>query len=170
LHKKTLVKIGLVVFILLLFVGYNIYLKWDKTNFTVDSEVFNVKDHFSQVMDEEYKWNGRLRLADQFNKIKSIDIAKELPNEQRQIKIHKAWFTMETLFILYSINLQKDDQAPDDIPELNFSEVTFETSNGDVKSFDTRQYGRYREGYEEDEYEGEVFEKRLYRSMVLGID
>src|SRR5699024_6127511 len=59
-------------------------------------------------------------------------------------------------------------QGAEDIPILNFSEVTFETSNGDVKSFDTEQYGRYREGDDEEEDEGEVCEKRLYRSMALG--
>lgn len=83
MRKDILIKCGIVLFLLLLFFGYNVYMKWDKNHFTVDTESFNVKDSFEQVMDEEYKWLNGLQLADDFNKTKDIDVDKEYRCRQR---------------------------------------------------------------------------------------
>jgi len=170
LRKSTLTKVGLVLFLLLLFIGYNVYLKWEKTHFTVDAEAFNVKDSLDQVMEEEYKWIEGLQLADQFNKLKNVDISRELPNQQRDISLHKTWFLPGGFFVLYSINLQKGDENPQDIPELNYSKVTMKSSDGETKTFQTLQNNDIRETIRDDDYEGEVLDKRLYRSLLLVID
>lgn len=176
MRKSTVVKIGIVLLLLLIFIGYNTYVKWEKTHFTVDSDAFNIKDSFAEVMDEEYKRVERLRLADQFNKVGNPDITENFPNEQRQLKIDKAWFQPGRFFawfqpgrffVLYSVNLQKNDQLPEDIPELNFSEVTMKTMDGDSKTFPIKESEEIGENVD---YEGTVYDRRLYRGIEFELD
>src|SRR5699024_4007893 len=167
LRKSTVVKIGIVVLLLLIFIGYNTYVKWEKTHFTVDSDAFNIKDSFAEVMDEEYKRVERLRLADQFNKVGNPDITENFPNKQRQLKIDNTSLQPGRFFVLYSVNLQKNDQLPEDIPELNFSEVTMKTMDGDSKTFPIKESEEIGENVD---YEGTVYDRRLYRGIEFELD
>lgn len=164
MRKGKLTKIGIIVLLLLLFVGYMAYVKWDKSHFTVDSDAFDVKDSLEEVIKEETGRVNGSQLADQFDNIEHIDISRELPNQKRDVKIHDVWFTPQQLYVLYSVNLQKSDQTPSDIPELDFSEVTLKTENeGDMTSPQFYEP----DDEDDDKHEGVVLEKRLYRSLNM---
>lgn len=170
LKKSTLIKVGIVAFLLLIVVGYNIYLKWDKANFAVDSDAFDVQDSFEEVMEDEYERIDGLKLADEYDKVKNVDIKKDLPPLGRDLQIHKMWVATDYYFILYSISLKEDDESASDVPELDFSEGILHTPEDQSSPLETAGADEFDSSNDEDKGKGKVFDNRLYRGLMVKPD
>lgn len=154
--------------LLIAFIGYNIYTNQSNKH-KADPKVFNVKESWRQVMNEEYDQHMGLKLADQFDLTKNTDQTIELPNQHRQLKIHKLLYpTPGWVYVLYSVNLRKGDKSPKNIPKLTFSNVLFRASNGEKLKTSIQQENRPTNQDKEDK--DIAYNGRLYRSMILHPD
>ncbi|HEU5140560.1 MAG TPA: hypothetical protein VFT51_11330 [Bacillales bacterium] len=162
--KNNLIgKIAIVVVILAAFIGYNIYAQWDETHFSVNPEAFTIKDSYEEVYQAQTKMYRYLELARKISLPKPLDESVVLPDQHRKITVHEIWFRYPGIYLLYSINLHKEDQDEESVPKLQFSSMKVQIQ--DEKSIHVNlKTIRRPPGLNDHSY---VFNGRLYRGILL---
>ncbi|HEX7066114.1 MAG TPA: hypothetical protein VF199_13680 [Bacillales bacterium] len=130
MKKNLFGKMAIVVVILAAFIGYNIYSKWDETHFSVDPEAFTIKNSYEEVLKVQNQQFPNLHLAREFDLPKKVNRSVLIPDQHRKIIVHEIWFKFPGVYLLYSINLHKEDQDEESVPKLQFSSMKINTSDG----------------------------------------
>ncbi|HET7658662.1 MAG TPA: hypothetical protein VFK37_10235, partial [Bacillales bacterium] len=160
MNKSLLVKIGIAAFLLAGFAGYNAYTKWSNTHFKVDPKAFNIVSNLKSIIDDEFKGFPPLKSAYHHHLLEDVNQSIALPNIRREIKVHKIWFIFPKMYVLYSLNLHKNDKGTKDIPRLRFPSMTFMVNGKELEASITPSDLPSEE-------KGKVFNGRLYRGVLL---
>ena len=166
-------KIGILIVILLVFIGYLQYKNYKENHFAVDKKKFNVKDSFAAVMASDYSNIPFLENADHYDIVDTLDKEVPLVNMRRDLRIEKVWLSMDNLYILTSFKLSQDDKSLDDIPEIRIGKLVFHRDNGKDFPYSTPEmkYGESGTLVQAPQgLERRTFNHRVYQSQVISMD
>lgn len=144
----------------LVLAGFMIYLNVDhkaEPTWKVNESHFTVAKSVEKGLQGEFSTFPDLKLLDYFGLLKETDKKIMLPEEQRTIKIEKVWCTYYKTYVLYSVDLKKDDQSLFDVPYLDVNNVEYSGKNGQ----------NVQAAVEDKGISSFVYKHRLYRSVHI---
>ncbi|GGH88820.1 hypothetical protein JOD43_004387 [Pullulanibacillus pueri] len=166
-HSSLLIKIGVVVIVLLLFIGYLKYQDYQKDHFVVDKKSFNVKTSFSAVMQEDYDKIPTLKNADRYHIVETVNKDIPIVKMQRDLRIEKVWLVAGRVYILTSFKLLKTDRSLEDVPKLTIHKFIFHRKNGPDFTYDIGKSEINADGVSPLKLTQRTFDHRVYQSQVL---
>jgi hypothetical protein len=162
LHKRRKAFIG--IFLLAGFALYTQYEKNAEPVWKVNEDHFDVVHTLQDGMRKEYAKYEELKMLDHYDLL--TDPKKTIPikSDQRTLKVEKIWPMHNRFYILYSVDLKKQDKDEKDVPRLSVKKMRFTTKVGKKESIigmDAIENAGQSRGI------GFVFKHRLYRSTML---
>jgi hypothetical protein len=132
----------------------------------VDPEKFTIVDSEKELVDKFAPHIEGYKLATEYDLVKEFDKEYPIIELNRTLRIEKAWYMMDRLFVVYSFDLKNGDKDPKDIPSLTVKNLTFNTSDGGTEKLAARN-GEYNRGGFNDIEKGFVLNNRIYKGQVL---
>ncbi|TLS38233.1 hypothetical protein [Pseudalkalibacillus caeni] len=160
-----------VISIFVIFGGFILYISNDRAqepSFKVNEDEFTVFEEKEAMFEEVYKGKASTALAASYGLVKKLDLEFPLIEARRTVSIEQAWYSQEGLFLLYSLELKKEDRNESDIPYLWFDELSFQKEGEKEVRLPVEKSNE--SIYQNWLTPGVVYKHRIYRGVLVRPD
>lgn len=116
--------------VLILFFGYLQLRSYNTVHFKINKTAFSSVANYEAYINKQSGMIPGLALAHSFHLLTKPDQSVPITEWQRKLQINDLWVTNHSLYMTYSLNINKTDTGPSDIPKLLFSKVIYHFKDG----------------------------------------